>query len=49
MSVHGCGDAQRGALLDRPSEELDERVADAVVGHAPGREKKLHGVSWKWV
>jgi hypothetical protein len=43
MPVLRSGDAQCGALGDRPSEELDERGADADVRHAPGREKELQG------
>jgi hypothetical protein len=47
MPVLRSRDAQRGGLGDRLAEELDERVADAGVRHAPGGEKKLQGVSWK--
>ena len=45
MPVYGRGDTESVGLGDRFAEEIDERVVNAPVLDASGREKKLHDAS----
>src|SRR5690348_3686282 len=45
MPVHGGRDAEGARLGNRLAEQVDERVADARVLDACGRQKKLHRAS----
>jgi hypothetical protein len=41
VSIHPGGDAQGGRLGDRLAQEVDQRLPDARVRDAPGREQQL--------
>jgi hypothetical protein len=42
VAVLRCRDAEGSGVGDSLAEQVDQRIVDAGVRHAPGREKKLH-------
>jgi hypothetical protein len=41
MAVLRCRDAEGTGILDRLPEQIDQRIADALIGDTAGRKKKL--------